>query len=132
MIRFLKHTADIKFRAVGKSEEEVFEEAVRAFSQYVSGVKKVKPDIKKKLFVGGSDRCELLYKLVDELIFLLDSEGFLVSQAKVKFTKEGLDVLLEGDKAKNYEISQVKAATYAEMYIKKVKNKWRAQVVLDV
>jgi len=44
-----------------------------------------------------------------------------------------LEAELIGDNAKDYEIKiDVKAVTYNEMFIKKVKNKWVAQVVLDV
>jgi SHS2 domain-containing protein len=132
MIKFLEHTADIKFRVSAKTEENLFGETARAFCQYVSGKKNVTGRKKKNILVEGQDNCEMLYNFVDELIFLLDSESFLATDAKVKFTKKGLNAELSGDDAKNYDLCQVKAATYAEMYVKKIKNEWEAQVVLDV
>jgi SHS2 domain-containing protein len=132
MIEFLDHTADIKFRVSAKTEENLFEETAVAFCEYVIGKKKNVNGKKKSISIEGDDRCELLCNFVDELIFLLDSDGFISFSAKVKFTKKGLNAELLGDDAKKYDINQVKAATYAEMYVKKISGGWEAQVVLDV
>jgi len=38
-----------------------------------------------------------------------------------------------GDKASSYkDLDHIKAATYSEMFIRRKKNLWEAQVVLDV
>ncbi len=134
--KFLEHTADVKFRSYGKSVEEAFENAALAtFTVMYKG--KVKAIEKKKIEVKGKDFESLLYNFLEELLFLLDSEGFFVSEVKVKINKENLNLKAEviGDKAENYPISlDVKAVTYNEMFVKKVKGKekWVCQVVLDV
>ncbi len=131
-ITFLEHTADIKFKVVGDSKKKVFEESVRAFSHYLTGGKRVKKEQKKNITIEATDTGELLYKLLDELIYFVDAESFIASSAKVSFTSKGITALIEGDRTDRYEISQVKAATYAEMYVKKKGSNWEAQVVLDV
>ena len=83
----------------------------------------------------GNDYESLLYNFVDELIYLLDT-GFVVSKAKIELRGFNLKAELYGDDIKKYNLEGVKAATYAEMHVKKIKLKgkdiWEAQMVLDV
>jgi SHS2 domain-containing protein len=84
---------------------------------------------------NGKDLESLMYNFLEQLIILLDSENFFLSKAKVKIDekKMALSAELHGDDAKNYKIGlDVKAITYNEMFVKKVKDKWACQVVLDV
>ena len=131
---FLEHTADIKFRAYGKSLDELFENCVLAFSEYISRGEGIKSKTKKEIKLEGQDNESLLSKFLDELIYLIDADGFVTARAKVKIVGKKLSAILYGDIVKNYnDLDQVKAATYAEMYIKKKKDKtWECQVVLDV
>ncbi|MFH1607841.1 MAG: archease [archaeon] len=130
--KFLEHTADIKFQAFGKTLEESFENSALAmFNAMFNG--KVKEKIKKNVSVQGNDNESLLYNFLEELLFLFDSEGFFVSRVKVKIKEKELEAEILGDKAENYKIHlDVKAITYNEMFIRKEKNKWIAQVVVDV
>ena len=72
---------------------------------------------------------------LEELLFLLDTENFFVSEIKVKIDekKNELEAELKGDDSNNYEAKiDVKAVTYNEMFVKKEKGKWVTQVVVDV
>ena len=130
---FLEHTADIKFKAYGKNINEIFESCTLAFSSYISREKKIKSKIEKQIKIEADNHEQLLYKFLDELIYLLDADKFIVSKAKVQIADNKLTALLEGDSALNYkDLDHVKAATYAEMYIKQDLKGWEAQVVLDV
>ncbi len=132
--KFLEHTADIKFQARGKTLNEVFENCVLAFSSYVSRGEKIKSLKKKTIKLEGEDNEAILYRLMDELIYLIDAKDFVVSKAEVRIKGNKLEGEVYGDKTGNYkELDHVKAATYAEMYVKQLRNnKWEAQVVLDV
>jgi len=131
---FLEHTADIKVRVYGKKLEEVFENAALAVSSYIAKNKKVKVKIKKKILIESKNNDELLYRFIDELLFLLDAENFIAFRAKVKIKEGKLEALIEGDDTRKYKgFNHVKAATYAEMYVKQLDNgKWEAQFVIDV
>ena len=132
---FLEHTADIKFKSFGLSIEEVFENSALAFSSYVASDSKIKSKKSKKFSIESDNLESLLYNFLDELIFLLDAQDFIVSSAKVKIKGMKLTASLKGDSTKKYNLNHVKAATYAEMYIKKNSKdskSWEAQVVLDV
>ena len=130
---FLEHTADIKFRTYGESLEEAFANVIGAFSDFVSGGKKVKPVKGKVVNVFGRDKESLLYNFIDELIYLLDAEKFVVGKGTVFFRGNNLRAELFGDDAINYKgLENVKAATYAEMEIKQVGKNWIITTVVDV
>ena len=132
--KYLEHTADIKFQAFGSTIAEAFENAARAmFNAMHEG--KVKSKFSKKIKVKGKDLENLLYNFLEELLFFLDSENFFLSNVKLKIDEKNLklEAQLEGDEAKNYSIHlDVKAVTYNEMFVKKKKDKYICQVVLDV
>ena len=134
--RFLEHTADVKFRATGKSLEEAFLEASMALKETIAGKIKVLEQEEKKISVKGKDIEALLYGFLEEFLFLLDSEGFLLSRVKKIDIDEDnftLNAVVLGDKAENYKFTNdVKAVTYNEMFVKKEKDKFTVQVVLDV
>lgn len=133
--KFLKHTADVKFQAFGKDLKEVFKNSSLALFEVLYD-KKVKHVKKKKIKVKGNNLENLMYEFLEEFLVLFDSENFLPSKiSKIKFDKKNFEIEAEvvGDDIKNYSTSiHVKAITYSEMEIKKQKNKWIAQVVLDV
>jgi len=133
--KFLEHTADIKFQAFGADVEEVFgNSALAMFNAMYSG--KVKEKKNFKINVKGKDFESLLYNFLEELLFLLDSKNFFLSKIKsIKIDKKKLKLEAEvlGDDTKNYEIHlDVKAVTYNEMFVKRQKKNWIAQVVVDV
>ena len=131
---FLEHTADIKFRVYGKSLKEIFSNCSLAISHIISRGKNIKAVKKKEFTVSGKDNESLLYNFIDELIYLLDAENFVVSKIDVELLEGKLKAIVFGDDASRYkDLDSIKAATYAEMYVRVVKKgKWEAQVVVDV
>ncbi|MEK6843858.1 MAG: archease [Nanoarchaeota archaeon] len=131
--KFLEHTGDIKFQAYGKTLNEVFENSVIAVSTYISRGKKIKSSKGKVIDVSGTDIESLFYNFLDEIIYLFDAENFIAAKAKITIRGNNLHAEFFGDDASNYkDLDQIKAATYAEMYIKKKASGWEAQAVLDV
>jgi SHS2 domain-containing protein len=130
---FLDHTADVKFSASGKTVEEAFSQAALAMKETICGDIDV---LEKKVKITGSDLGNLLYNFLEEILFLLDSEGFLI--ADVKDLKIDLDSLLlecvfTGDKAENYKFTNdVKAVTYNDLFVGEENGGWGVLVVLDV
>jgi len=132
--KFLKHTADVKFQAFGKTLEKSFENSALALQKTIVNDLKIKPKIKKKIKVSGRDNESLLYNFLEEFLFLLDSEDFILSKInKIKISDRKLEAEVLGDKASNYDFSNpIKAVTYNQMFVKKQKNKFICQIVLDV
>jgi len=132
--KFLKHTADVKFQADGKTLNEAFENAALAMFNAMHK-EKVKAVKEKKIKVEGKDLENLLYNFLEELLFLLDTENLFLSKVKVKIDEKNLELegVVVGDDAVNYSIGlDVKAVTYNEMFVRKEKNKYVCQVVVDV
>ena len=135
--KFLEHTADIKFQALGKNLEEVFCNCAYALTDSIIETK-IKSNKKIKFKVKGNDLENLLYNFLEEFLFLCETENFVLSKIKnLKIEKKSKNYFLfceiSGDKSKKYTIKEhVKAITYSEMFIKKIKGKFIAQVVLDV
>lgn len=133
--KFLEHTADVKFQAFGKTLEEAFKNSALALASVMYKPEKIKPELEKKIEISGIDEKSLLYNFLEEFIFLMDSEDFLINKIqKIEIKENKLSAVVLGDnKTNKYEIKgDVKAATYAEMEIKKEKNKVVVQVVLDI
>ncbi|MAF34216.1 hypothetical protein CMO91_00045 [Candidatus Woesearchaeota archaeon] len=130
---FLEHTADVKFRCYGKTLAEVFENVSRALSHHTNRGEAVKTTQTKELSVEGTDHQNLLYNFIDEILYLLDAENFLVAEASVSIEGNNLKATLKGDDSKGYDnLDHIKAATYAEMYVKQTSKGWEAQAVVDV
>ena len=132
---FLEHTADIKFRSFGKTLEEVFENSALALFNIFYD-KNVKGKKSYKIRVKGRDFESLLYNFLEEFLVLFDSNNFLPGRIKnLKLNEKKFEIEAEvvGDDIKNYNADvHVKAITYNNMFVKKQKSEWTAQVVVDV
>ncbi|MCD6516894.1 MAG: archease [Candidatus Aminicenantes bacterium] len=136
--KFLNHTADAKFQAYGNSVEEAFRNAAEATANLMWSTKKVKPRIKRKVSITGKDREQLLVKFLEEILFLLDTDDFLLCSVKeLSIKKEKADYALEawflGDRISDESeiFGSVKAVTYSEMIIEG-NDHYLIQVVVDV
>lgn len=132
---FLEHTADVKFRAEGATIEEMFSSAADALNETIRGDIKILEQDEKSFEVKGKDDEALLYNFLEEFLFLLDSEDFLVAKIKSISVSDGkLECVVVGDKADNYKFTNdVKAVTYSEMKVKEIeKGDFECVVVLDV
>lgn len=132
--KFLKHTADIKFLAFGKTIEKAFENSALALKESICGKRKIRNKKKIKIKISGKDLESLLYKFLEEIIYLLEAENFLISKiGKLKIKKNKLNGEIFGDIASDYNLTnKVKAVTYNDMFVEEKNKKWVTQVVLDV
>ena len=133
--KFLPHTADVKFQARGKTLAEAFKNCAYALAETITNYKKVKPTTEKTIEIESENQESLLYDFLEQFLILLDSEGFLLNKIKaLKIIKNKLQATIIGDtKPENYEIdTHIKAVTYQEMFIKKQKDQYLIQVILDI
>jgi SHS2 domain-containing protein len=139
---YLEHTADIKIRAFGQSVEEAFLNAALAATNFISDVSKIEKTVVKKINVSSSRLDTLLYDFLEELLVLIDTDGFLLSGAKkleIKQENEGgeivykLHCIAEGDHYSKYERKgDLKAITYSEMSILQKNDGFEITVVYDI
>jgi SHS2 domain-containing protein len=135
--KFLEHTADVKFQAFGKTLEECFKNSAIALKKTIFE-DKTKEKKEMKIEVKGKDLESLLYNFLEEILYFLEADNFLLNKIKsIKIDKKEKKLLavVVGDKASSYNFTNpVKAITYNEMFVKQQKQgkSWIAQVVLDV
>jgi SHS2 domain-containing protein len=134
----LPHTADGKFRAYGRTLEEAFVNAALATASLMWDWGRVEPTLRRAFRVRGRDREQLLVKFLGEIIYLLDTERFLlgavdgleIREAGSGWTLQG--VLLGDTLSNRYEIyGDVKAVTYSDMKIEECDG-FTLQVVVDM
>ena len=127
--KYLDHTADIKFQAFGKSLEEAFSNSAYAMTKIICK-EKVMERITKRIMIKGIDKKSLLYRFLDEILFLLNAKNFLLSKIKeIKIRDNMLTAVLSGDDLGNYKLGlDVKSVTYNDMII----SERMVQVVLDI
>ena len=130
---FLPHTADVKFQAYGKTLAEAFINSALA-TRKVMTEDNIKEVEEKTFTVTATKKETLLYEFLEHLLFLVDTEGFILSEIKSLTIKDNvLTATITGDNADNYEIqTHIKAVTYSDMFIKEEENQVTIQVVHDI
>jgi SHS2 domain-containing protein len=132
---FLPKTADAKFLATGKNLTEALTNSASAmFSLMVK--EKVAGKAEKEIKVSAEDIEHLCVKFLDELLFLIDSEEFILSKIKkIKIERKkgySLYAVVSGDNLRKYTFREVvKAVTFNELKITEGKEKTAIQMVLD-
>ncbi len=138
--RFLEHTADVLIEAYGSTLEEAFENAAIAVFEVITDTSKVEPREERWVSTEGTDLENLLYRWIEELLILHDTEGLVVSRAKVLSIKEASDgYMLEArvwgepfDESRHEHRTIVKAMTYAQLSIRKEGDRWVVRFVVDI
>jgi len=134
--KFLEHTADVKFQAFGKTQAQLFRNSFLAMKKIILGRTGIEGRIKKEIKILGMDLNNLLYNFLEEFLYFLEVEDLVVSKVeKIKIDKQNfkLTAVVVGDNSSNYKITNhIKAITYSQMFIKKIKSNWVCQVVMDV
>jgi SHS2 domain-containing protein len=124
--KFIEHTADLKIQVREKNIEDAFISSALALKEAICGKIKIKNNIKKEIKVSGKDYERLLYEFLEQFLYLLDAEGFLINEVKnlkieEKVSESGYFELRAdayGDFAGNYKFTNdVKAITYNEMLV---------------
>lgn len=127
--------ADIAFEAYGKTLNKVFENSAYAFFDITCNPKTIKQKIKKIINLNNKDEKDLLYNFLTELVFLKDSEQLIFSKVKVSIKNNKLNATLYGDKinAEKQELrNDIKAITLHMFNLEKIKNGYKATIVVDI
>lgn len=137
--RILPHTADGKFQAYGATLGEAFGNAALAMASLMWDWSKVESRSRREIRVGGKDREQLLVRFLNEILYLFDTERFLLGRAASLEIGAGqaggleLRAVVEGDVlAQSHEIhGDVKAVTYHDLKIEECGG-FTVQVVVDM
>jgi len=138
--RFLEHMSDAFIEAWGDSFEEAYVEAAKAFYELVSSMSGVEARVERVVEAEGRDLQELLYDMLEKLIILFDSEGFLASRIEVEELRLGagenrLRLRLLGepyDPGRHRHGIHVKAVTYHLMEVRSEDSREILRFLLDI
>lgn len=135
---FFEVTADVGYRAYGKTLGEAFENAALAMFEVMTDTSKIEPKIERKIEVESEDECALLYDWLSEFLVMLDVDYLMFSKFEVKIERKDEGFYLKGTvwgEEFNREIhesrAEVKAVTYHLMDVKQ-DNGVMVQVILDI
>ncbi|MEO0292978.1 MAG: archease [candidate division WOR-3 bacterium] len=131
----IEHTADLGIKVKGNSLPILFKNAILATSELLSGKIKVNPIIEKNLTIKEKNRRTALVSILQEIIFLFESELFLSTECSVNIKKHTYKIKLKGENISPSQIesgTEIKAVTYHQLEIKKIKNRYEATIIFDI
>ena len=123
------HTAEIELVVRSVDPEGVFREAADAFGRYVE-LDSDGEAATRTVDLSAQDCATLLVALLEELIYLAETEGFVPDDSTVELSGNVLHMELRGRTTNVQPI--VKAATYHNLEFNQTPGAWQARVVLDV
>lgn len=136
---FLDHTADVLIEARGRTLEEALEQAGLAVYEVMTDTSRVAPLERRELTVEGIDLYNLIYRWIESLLVLTDSEGLVFSLFRVcELSNDGtrLRAVVWGERfepSKHEHRTIVKAMTYSQMDVQKGDDGcWRLRFVVDI
>ncbi|MEM1578383.1 MAG: archease [Archaeoglobaceae archaeon] len=131
--RFVDHTADIAFEVYGSTLEEMLENSAYAFYHAFVDVTKLKGNERKIVEVEAEEEDLLLYKWLNELLFLFETQFFAGKEIKVKINGLKAEGEILGGKFDREAVKiEPKAITMHKFGIKKKDGKLVAFIVVDI
>src|SRR5579862_8469796 len=133
-------TSDVTFHAWGHSLEELFVAAVAAVTNVmVADLETVLATARRAVEVTGDALDILLLRLLDEVVFLKDSDGLLLRAEEVAVDAASKPhharAVLVGeriDRQRHELVADVKAVTLHGLQVERRDRLWHACVTLDV
>jgi len=130
------HTADIGVRAYGKSLKELFENAAFAMFDILADLEGITDDLTEKFDLKAANPEELLIAWLDELLYRFYTKQIILSEFNIeeitdkslKATAYGRSVMANRNRLK----TEIKAATYADLAIKKTADGYSVEIIFDV
>jgi SHS2 domain-containing protein len=136
LYEIFEHTADLGLRVRAATRETLFVEAAHGlFSIVVANPDQITPLLTKELRVEGLELDYLMFDWLNELLYTLETEKFLLSECDVRFDDQGLSATCRGeplDMDRHLPDHEVKAITYHGLKVEETSNGWLAEIIVDI
>ena len=140
MIRMLDHTADVGFEIEAPTLEDLFDETRRALLMTMFERPPERGEEERPVRLSAADLEILLVRWINELVFLVQGDGFVPADADLRIKEAGeegfsLEARLTGaplDLEGYGWQGEIKSATFHELEVTRGSLGWRAQMILDV
>jgi SHS2 domain-containing protein len=134
-VEIIEHTADVGIIARGETVEDLFAAAAEGMLSFLIGRDEVSPRETRRRVVSADDQEGLLVAWLNDLLLLLNADGFIAGAVTIlecSETRLVADVQGEPvDPTRHHFRLDVKAATYHQLAISRP-NGWTARVIFDV
>lgn len=131
--KFIEHTADVGIEIYGSSLDELIENATAAFFDAFVFLDKVNTSAQISLKVEADSADYLLYKWLNELLYLLNVEFFAAKSVSVQVTNFKAKGILKGGKIKPELMkTEPKAITFHKFKVERKNKNWFAFVIIDI
>jgi SHS2 domain-containing protein len=134
-----EHTADVGLRIRADSLESLLVDAARGlFSLLVVNPAAIQPVQEKTIHIGGAKPGQydyLLFDWLNELLYLFETEGWLLCAYDLTLTDGGLTAVCRGELARQAQHRldhEVKAITYHGLTCVQGPDGWTAEVIVDI
>jgi SHS2 domain-containing protein len=127
MYTWIEHTAELELELRASDEGGVFGDAVAAFAELL-GEESGEP-VAREVVLRATDPASQLVELLEELVFLADTEGF-VPRRLMQIDLVQRRAVVEGNRGAPPPL--IKAVTYHGLEFRRDGEEWTARVVLDV
>lgn len=132
----LEHTADIGIRAYGKTRKELFINAATGMFGIIADLDDVRIIKTVPIRLKAPSLEELLVLWLQELLYRFDIDKILFKKFAIERMSETQLIAkvsgerLDADKHTLYR--ELKAVTYHELKIERLKTTWQARVIFDI
>lgn len=133
--QFIDHTADAGILVEAETLEGMFETAALGFSELITKVDSLNCPIQHQFRLQEDDIETLLVSWLQELLYLLDTEGLIFKRFQVNLKDLALEATAWGevfDPAKHTTKTEIKAVTYHQLEVVEDDQGWKAQVIFDI
>lgn len=131
-----EHTADIGVRVFGRDLAELLRNAALALMTLITDRESVRP-VEEVVFEAEAETGEeLLIKMLSEILYIHQVRKMVFCEAEIELTNGyRLKGSLKGEKidpGRHELLLDIKAATYHNLKIKRVNDRFMAEIVFDI
>jgi len=130
------HTADIGVRVFGASLKELFENAAFAMFDIIADIENMTGEVTETFDLEAPDYEELLVSWLDELLYNFYTKQLIFNKFHIETLEEGrLRATAVGRPIganRNRLKTEIKAATYSGLNIKKAADGYSVEIIFDV
>ncbi|XP_077972256.1 protein archease-like [Styela clava] len=137
---YLDHTADVQIHSWGEDLSEAFEQAAMGMFNYMTDIDGVCPESHREIEVEGEDLESLLYKFLDEFLFMMSCVPYYIPrEVKItEFDEKEFKIKAVGygeefdEKRHGGQGTEIKAITYSAMEILTTPGSAQTFVIVDI
>ena len=132
----IEHTADIGIKAYGKDLKELFANAAGGMFEILADLKNVRIKESLKIELKAPNVEELFLSWLSELLYQYNSKKIIFKEFLIdKLTENLLSAEAKGEKLDlrwHRLKAEIKAVTYHELRVEKIKNHWQGRMIFDI